>query len=154
MPEGTSERTGRMPKTREKVAGAAGSARPYVERALHDEELRGHVKQAYSAAREIYEELAGPRGVTGVASRFAGDHEIQENLRTAIAELRQAAKRLQGRREAAGGGRKLLLCVGVAAGLLFNPVTGPKTRGWLKDKLFGRDEFGFGGDTQSGNGSA
>lgn len=139
-----------MLKTKDKVAGVAGTAKPYVERALHDEELREHVRQAYGAAREIYDELIGPRGVTGIAHRVAGDNEIQDNLRTAIAELRQAANRLQGRRESHGG-RKLLLLVGVVAGLLYNPVTGPELRRWLKGKLFGSDEFGFEG---SGNGSA
>ncbi len=138
-----------MPKTREKVTGAAGTAKPYVERALHDEELREHVKQAYSAAREIYNELLGPRGVSGIASRVAGDNEIQDNLRTAVAELRQAANRFQGRSERRSG-RGLLLLAGLVAGLLFNPVTGPETRRWLKDKLFGGGEFGF---DQSGNGA-
>jgi hypothetical protein len=141
-----------MPRTKDKVAGVAGTAKPYVERALHDEELREHVKQAYSAAREIYDELVGPRGVAHVATRVAGDHEIHDNLRTAIGELRQATNRLQGRREGHGG-RKLLLLAGLIAGLLFNPVTGAETRRWLKQTFFGRDEFGFEGD-QSGNGSA
>ncbi len=140
-----------MPKTKDKVAGVAGTAKPYVERALHDEELREHVKQAYTAAREIYDELVGPRGVTGLATRVAGDHEIQDNLRTAIAELRQAANRLQGRRERHGG-RGFLLFVGVVVGLLFNPITGPQTRGWLKTKLFGSNDFGF--EPGSGNGAA
>jgi hypothetical protein len=138
-----------MPKTKDKVTGAAGTAKPYVERALHDEELREHVKQAYGAAREIYDELIGRRGVTGIASRVAGDHEIQDNLRTAIGELRQAANRLQGRREHHGG-RSFLLLVGVVVGLLYNPVSGPQTRRWLKEKLGGGGEFGF---DQSGNGS-
>ena len=31
----------------------------------------------------------------------------------------------------------MLLLIGVVVGLLFNPVTGPETRRWLKDKLFG-----------------
>ena len=52
-----------MPKTTDRVAGMAGSAQPYVERAIHDEELRDHVKQAYAAARDIYERAAsGPAG--------------------------------------------------------------------------------------------
>ncbi len=140
-----------MPKTKDKLTGAAGTAKPYVDRALHDEELRAHVKQAYTAARQIYDELIGPRGVTGVASRVAGDHEIQDNLRTAIGELRQAADRLQGQRKSHGG-RGFLLLVGVTAGVLFNPLTGPQTRRWLKEKLFGGDEFGF--DGQSGNGAS
>jgi hypothetical protein len=144
-----------MPKTKDKVAGVAGTAKPYVERALHDEELREHVKQAYSAAREIYDQLVGPRGVSGVASRFAGDQELQDSMRTAIGELRQAANRLQGRRAAPGGRSLLLLVGGVVVGLLFNPVTGPETRRWLTTKLFGNDEFGFGGgDGQSGNGAS
>jgi hypothetical protein len=141
-----------MPKTKDKVADVAGTAKPYVERALHDDELRDHVKQAYTAAREIYDQLIGPRGVTGVASRFAGDHELQDNLRTTIDELRQAANRLQGKR-AGHGGRKLLLLVAAVAGLLFNPITGPETRRWLKHKLFGNGEFGFEDSGQSGNGS-
>ena len=139
-----------MHKTKDKVADVAGTARPYVERALHDEELRDHVKMAYSAAREIYDELVGPRGVTNVATRVAGDEEIHDNLRTAISELRLAANRLQGRES--HGGRKLLLLVGVVAGVLFNPVTGPETRRWLKHTFFGSDEFGFESD-QSGNGA-
>jgi hypothetical protein len=141
-----------MPKTKDKVADVAGTAKPYVERALHDDELRDHVKQAYTAAREIYDQLIGPRGVTGVASRFAGDHELQDSLRTTIDELRQAANRLQGKREGHGG-RKLLLLVAAVAGLLFNPITGPETRRWLKHKLFGNGEFGFEDSGQSGNGS-
>jgi hypothetical protein len=139
-----------MTKTKDKVTGVTGTAKPYVERALHDDELRNHVKQAYTAAREIYDSLIGPRSVSGIAQKVAGDHEIQDNLRTAIAELRQAANRLQGRREHRGG-RKFLLLAGIAAGALFNPVTGPETRRWLKQKLFGNDEFGF--ETQSGNGA-
>ena len=139
-----------MPKTKDRVAGVATNAKPYVERALNDEELRTHVKQAFAAAREIYDELA-PRGVVGVAQRVAGDQDVQDNLRVAIAELRQAANRLQGRRETHGG-RTFLLLTGVIVGLLYNPFTGPETRAWLKDKLFGSDdEFGF--DDQSGNGA-
>jgi hypothetical protein len=142
-----------MPKTKDRVAGVAESARPYVDRALHDEELRDHVKQAYSAARTIYDELVGPRGVSAFATRVAHDDEIQDNLKTAVAELRQAANRLQGRREHHGG-RNLVLLAGVVAGLLYNPVTGPSLRRWAKERLFGGgDEFGFGGDS-SDNGAA
>jgi len=44
------------------------------------------------------------------------------------------------------------LLVGVVAGLLYNPATGPQTRRWLKQTFFGGDEFGFESD-QSGNGA-
>jgi hypothetical protein len=143
-----------MTKTKDRVAGVAESARPYVDRALHDDELRHHVKQAYAAAREIYDELIGPRGVTGVATRVARDQEVQDNLRTTVAELRQAANRLQGRKEHHAG-RNLLLLIGVIAGLLYNPLTGPSLRRWVKERLFGGgDEFGYGGESSSGNGSS
>jgi hypothetical protein len=140
-----------MPKTADKVASVADTAKPYVDRALHDEELRDHIKQAYSAARTIYDELIAPRGVVSAAQRVASDHDIQENLRVAIAELREAATRLQGQRAKKHPGRALVLLIGVAVGLLFNPFTGQETRRWVKDKLFGgSDEFGF--EEQSGNG--
>jgi hypothetical protein len=142
-----------MPRTTEKVASVAGTAKPYVDRALKDEELRDHVKQAYAAARLIYDELVAPRGVVTAAQRVASDQDLQDNFRVAVAELREAAGRLQGQRRERHPGRAMLLLIGVAAGLLFNPFTGPETRRWLKDKLFGNsDEFGFEDQPQSGNG--
>jgi hypothetical protein len=141
-----------MPTTTDKVASMAGTAKPYVDRALHDEELRDHVRQAYEAARVVYDELIAPRGVVSAAARMATDEDIQNNLRVAAAELRQAAGRLQGRRPRGHGGRTFLLLVGVTVALLYNPFTGPETRRWLKEKLFGEgDEFGF--EDGSGNGA-
>jgi len=142
-----------MPKTKDRVAGVAGTAKPYVERALNDEELREHVKQAYSAAREIYDELIAPRGVVGIA-RVAAEPDVQDNLRVAIGELRQAANRLQGRKEHHPG-RTFILLTGVVVGLLYNPFTGPETRRWLRDKVLGGgDEFGFdSGPSPADNGS-
>ena len=140
-----------MPKTKDKVAGVAGTAQPYVERALHDEELRDHVKQAYAAAREIYDELVGPRGVTDVATRVAtrpGDPGQPAHRDRRAAPGREPPPGREASTTAAG---TLLLLVGVVVGLLFNPVTGPETRRWLKQTLFGGDEFGFESDP-SGNG--
>src|SRR5436190_4061721 len=147
----SNERTWNMPKTADKVASVAGTARPYVDRAMHDEELREHVKEAYAAARTIYDQLIAPRSVVSAAQRVASDQDIQDNVRLAVAELRQAATRIQEQPRKKHPGRAFLLLVGVTVGLLYNPVTGPETRRWLKDTLFGgTDEFGF--DEQSGNG--
>ena len=138
-------------KTKDRVFDMAGSAKPYVDRALRDDELRDHVKQAYSAARAIYDELIAPRGVTGLAVKVAGDDEIQANMRRAIQELRQAADRLQGREPQRRRGATLLFA-GIAIGLLFNPITGPETRRWLKEKLLGGGgDFGY--QSPSGNGT-
>ncbi len=145
-----------MAKTKDRVVYVAGSAKPYVERAIHDRELREHVKQAVQAARSIYDELVAPRGVTQIAARVAEDKDIQDNLRTAVAELRQAAGRLHSRRARHRGRNTFVLLAAVGAAVLYNPITGAETRRWLKEKLFGSDEFGY-ESTQaptSGNGAA
>src|SRR5947207_3450912 len=122
-----SPRTGkdeRMNKTKDKVADAAGTVKPYVQRAISDEDLRDNVKAAFQAAREIYDELIGNRGVTTVATRLATDKEIQDKLREAVDELREAADRVQGKKDH-GGRKAMLLTLGIALGILFNPLTGP-----------------------------
>jgi hypothetical protein len=140
-----------MAKTKDKVSDAAGTVRPYVDRALHDAELRDSVRSAYESARSIYNELMGNRGVTGVATRVATDKDIQSELRSTIAELRKAAERVQGKEEhkSRNGG---LLFLGILLGILFNPLTGTQTRKWLSDKVLGGgDDFTYQG---GGNGSA
>jgi len=131
-----------MAKTTDKVADAAGNVKPYVARALQDEELRDNVKAAFQAAREVYDELIGNRGVTTVATRVATDKEIQDKLRQAVDELREASERVQGKKDH-GGRNATLLMAGIALGILFNPVTGPSTRKWLADTMFGGDEFTY-----------
>jgi hypothetical protein len=139
-----------MTKTRDKVSDAADNVKPFIDRALHDEELRESVRNAYESARSIYDELIGKRGVTGVATRIATDKDIQEELRSTISELRRAADRVQGRDEHKSRNGTLLF-VGIALGVLFNPITGPATRKWLSNRLFGGgDDFTY----QGGNGSS
>ncbi|HWX08856.1 MAG TPA: hypothetical protein VNY33_02665 [Gaiellaceae bacterium] len=141
-----------MAKTKDKVTDAAGNVKPYFERALHDEELRQNVRNAYESARSIYNELLGNRGVTGMATRVATDKDIQDELRATVSELRKAADRVQGREahKSRNGG---LLLLGIVLGILFNPLTGPQTRKWLSDRaLGGGDDFTYKGG--AGNGSA
>ena len=140
-----------MVKTKDKVSDAASTVKPYVDRALHDEELRGSVRSAYQSARSVYNELMGHRGVTGVATRVATDQTIQDELKSAIADLRHAADRVQGKSRESGRGGGLLL-IGIVLGILFNPFTGPQTRKWLSARLGGgsSDDFTY----QGGNGSA
>jgi len=136
-----------MAKAKDRVA----DVKPYVQRAIQDEELRDNLKSAFATARDVYDELIGGRGVTGVASKVASDKDIQEQLRSAIEDLRSAADRIQGREEHKSRNASLLLA-GIALGLLFNPMTGPETRRWLKDKIFGEDEeFGYGSESGNSN---
>jgi hypothetical protein len=137
-----------MPNAKDRVA----DVKPYVQRAIQDEELRDNLRSAFATARDVYNELIGGRGVTGVASKVASDKEIQDQLRSAIEDLRTAAGRIQGKEEHKGRNTSLLLA-GIALGILFNPMTGPETRRWLKDKIFGEDEeFGYG--SSGGNSAA
>jgi hypothetical protein len=139
-----------MAKTKDRIGDTADSIRPYVERAVKDEEIRRNVRDAFDAAREIYGDLMGPRGMVPLASRVASDEDIQDNLRRAVEDLRKAANRLQGRQDHSGRNSFLLL-VGVAIGILFNPVTGPATRDWLKSLLGGGDEdFTYQGTNSGG----
>lgn len=131
-----------MINTKDKVTDAAASARPYVERAMRDKELRDNLRNAYTSARNVYDELASRRKVTDAASRLAYDKDLQDELRNAVDELRNAAGRVQdvkrGSLEAGRAGwNTLLLLAGIALGILLNPVTGPAVRRLLARKLFG-----------------
>jgi hypothetical protein len=134
-----------------KAKDRLSDAKPYVTRALQDEEVRENVKSAIAAAREIYDELIGGRRPTAVAARVATDKEIQDNLRTAIDDLKKAANRVQGKKEHTSRNATLLL-TGIVLGILFNPVTGPQAREWLSQKLFGEGETppGSGGNSGAG----
>jgi gas vesicle protein len=141
-----------MAKTRDKVYDAAENVKPYVERAMNDDKLREDVMHAFATAKDLYGELVGPRGAVTLATRVATDEEIREKLKTAVDDLRNAADRLQGRRSH-GGRTTTLLIAGIALGILFNPVTGPETRKWVKE-MIGGGEDEFGGDYPSSNGGA
>lgn len=132
-----------MAKTKDKVVDAAENVKPYVDRAIGDEKLRADVMSAFSTARDLYNELVGDRRAVAVAARVATDEEIKDKLKDAIEDLRNAADRLQGKKDH-GGRNATLLVAGIALGILFNPVTGPETRKWLKDLLGGSDDFGSG----------
>lgn len=143
-----------MTVTKDKAAAAAASARPYVERAFRDKELRDNIRNAYFSARAVYDELASRRRVTDAASRLAADKDIQDELRNAIEELRNAAGRVKdvksGSSEPARAARNgLLLTFGILIGLLINPITGPTFRRLLARQLFG----GGDGFVYQGNGS-
>jgi hypothetical protein len=128
-----------MAKLQDRARDRASDARPYIERALRDEKVREDVKSAVATARDIYEQLLGGRAFGAAAAKVATDKDIQQQLREAIEDLRDAADRVQGKDSHAGRNATLLI-TGIALGLLFNPVTGPGTRRWLQDKVFGEGE--------------
>ncbi len=125
-----------MAKTKERLYDTADTMKPYVDRALHDDDLHDNLKEAFNAAREVYAELLGNRNLTGTAMRAATDKDIQDNLKKAVDELRTASSRIQGK-EDHGARNTMLLLAGITAGILFNPMTGPQTRAWLMQKVTG-----------------
>ena len=126
-----------MATTKDRVKYATDSAKPYLGRAIHDEEFRDNLRAAFAAARAIYEELSSQRGISGIASSVATDEDIHGNLRRAIKELQTAADRIQGRKaEESHGFRNFMLVLGgVAIGVFFNPFTGPTARRWVTGKV-------------------
>jgi gas vesicle protein len=140
----TSERT-IMASAKQRVS----DVRPYVERAMRDDELRDSLKNAFQAAKDVYDQLIGPRGATGMATRVATDKDVQENLKRIADELRNAADRVQ-RKDDHTARNMLFLLSGIAIGLLFNPFSGPTTRKWLKEKVTGSEpEFSYQGNSGS-----
>lgn len=133
-----------MAKTKDRFYDTADTVRPYVDRAIHDEDLRDNLKEAFNAARDVYAELLGGRNLTATATRVATDKDIQDNLKKTIEELRTAADRIQGKKDH-GTRNSMLLMAGIVAGILLNPATGPQTRKWLMEKITGEssDDFGY-----------
>ena len=127
-----------MVKSKDKLYDTADTMKPYVDRALHDDDLHDNLKEAFKAARDVYAELLGNRNLSSTAMRVGTDKEIQDNLRKAVEELRTAARRVQGK-EDHGARNTMLLLVGITAGILLNPMTGPQTRAWLMAKITGED---------------
>src|SRR5436305_5392099 len=95
-----------MNNTKERVADATSHVRPYVERALRDEELRRNVKDAYSSARALYEQLLARNDVSHVATKLVSDEDVQTQLRNVVNQLRGAAGRVQQAQEKENAARR------------------------------------------------
>src|SRR6186713_788966 len=128
-----------MAKLQDRARDRASDARPYIERAFKDEKVREDVKNAIATARDVYDQLLGGRAFTAAAARVVTDKDIQQQLRDAIDDLRDAAERVQNKKSHSTRNTTLLL-TGITLGLLFNPVTGPATRRWVQNKIFGEGE--------------
>lgn len=129
-----------MAKKTEKLGDTVESLRPYLERALRDDEFRKDLKDALGAAREIYGDFAKQNGGAKTAAALALDKDTQENLKRALEDIASATERVKGtKKKKKHRGRKTLLVAGVIAGALYNPWTGPQTRQWITDKVSGDD---------------
>jgi len=130
-----------MAKKAAKMTDTLEMVKPYLERALKDEEFRRDLKDALGAARELYGPLAKQNGVSSSARALATDKKTQEQMRRAIEDLMSAKDTLQGKKKKSHKGRNMVLLAGVIAGALYNPWTGPQTREKLLDMIAGQDDL-------------
>ncbi|HMI99396.1 MAG TPA: hypothetical protein VK488_06160 [Gaiellaceae bacterium] len=128
-----------MAKLQDRALDKASDVRPYIERAFKDEQVREDVKSAIATARDIYDQLLGGRAFGAAAAKVVSDKDIQQQLRDAIDDLRDAADRVQDKKSHSARNTTLLL-TGITLGVLFNPVTGPGARRWLQNRVFGEGE--------------
>jgi hypothetical protein len=119
-------------------------AKPTVDRLRKDEKFKKHVKGAYGSARTIYDELFEEGAVPTqaqakrIVAKLAEDPELQNELRNVFTELRSAGKRA--RKPESHKKRNAAILAGIIIGVMYNPKTGPETRRWLKDRIFGPEE--------------
>lgn len=129
-------------KRTEKLGDTVDTLRPYLERALTDEEFRRDLKDALGEARKLYGDLSkGNGGVAKSAQKLATDKDVQEGLRKALEDLASATDRVKGKKRKGHKGRNTVLLAGVIVGALYNPWTGAQTRKWVTDKLAGDDDL-------------
>jgi hypothetical protein len=75
--------------------------------------------------------------------RALKDERVREDVKSAIMTAREIYSQLMSGRNqitAAAARHTTPLMTGIVLGILFNPVTGPGTRRWLQDKIFGEGE--------------
>ena len=131
-----------MAKKAARMTDTLELARPYLERALRDEEFRKDLKDALGAARELYGPLAKKNGVSGSARALATDKKTQEQVRRALDDLMSAKDTLKGtKQKKSHKGRNMVLLAGIVAGALYNPWTGSQTREKLLDMIAGNDDL-------------
>jgi len=129
-----------MARQKDSLLTKADTMRPYFERAMSDDNLRRDVVRAFAIARDLYGELARDRDrPIAIASRVATDDEIRDKLRDAIEDLRRASERLQGKKQRSSMRASTLLITGITLGILFNPITGPETRRFIRDMFSSGD---------------
>ena len=77
-----------MAKKAAKMVDTLELVKPYLERALRDEEFRKDLKDALGAARELYGPLTKQNGVSGSAKALATDKKAQEQMRRIMTQQR------------------------------------------------------------------
>ncbi len=120
-------------------SGTFEAFRPYVDRAIHDDDVKDNVLRAWRAARTVYRELSG-EGPLGAAGKFSRDEDLRDEIDTTVQNLSEAIVRMSGEKPRNRSGWSTFLVIALIVVVLFNPATGASTRKWIKDHLFGSEE--------------
>ncbi len=128
-----------------KAAAAAQTAKenPYLQRIIHDEELRGNMVVAFEAARNAYGRLnkgkAPAKNLVEDKKLHADVKRSADALREATAALRDAPKRSKPGKQKRTGGIGRLLLVAIIGGAVAVAVS-ESLRNKVLDALFGAEE--------------
>jgi hypothetical protein len=120
-------------------AASIAKAKPYVQRLIQDDKLRGNVRTAFDSTKSAYARLSNGKAP---AKSLLEDKKLQRDVREAVGAVRDATAALTEapKRRARKGlsfGRKVMI-VGLGAGLA---VAGSdKLRSKVLDTLFGAEE--------------
>jgi hypothetical protein len=116
------------------AAGKAVRSNPYVQRLVHDDELRENLRSAFVSARKAYGRVNG-KG----PAKALDDKKVQRELKEAASSLKEAADSLRGakKKRKRRKGRLLVIAL-VGAGLAL--ALSEDLRKKALDALFGAEE--------------
>jgi hypothetical protein len=118
-----------------KAKDAYGTAQPYVQRLIEDDDLRDNLREAYDAARDAYDRAAGAKRPSAVLE----DKKLHSDLRNASESLRAATDALREPEKSKGGGFGRLLLIAIIGAIVALAVSEDLRKAVL-DKLFGAEE--------------
>ncbi len=119
-------------------AARAAQSNRYVQRLIEDESLRANLLSAYVAARGAYGRMTNGKPATRALFE---DRKVQEELRNAVASLREAGSSLREppgkpKRRRRRGRSLMLLVIGAALAIALNEGLRSK----VLDLMFGAEE--------------
>lgn len=121
------------------VKAAIDAASPIVKELARDEKLRRQLANAFGTTRDLYG-VHGGSSARAVAARIAVDPEFVREVQKTSQEIRKATTRAKKAQNRHRTRNTMLIVSGVVAAVLLNPLTGPDTRRWIREKAFGPEE--------------
>ena len=116
------------------AAGQAIRTNEYIQRILHDEELRENLSNAIDSGRKAYSRMNGKGAVKAVTD----DKKTQKELKEAANSLKEAADQLRGKKKKKRRFGRLLLLALVGGALALGLSEGLRKK--VLDALFGAEE--------------